>query len=111
MLKLMDKGMPFDEILELEESEFQDWLSASQALDIDRKLIMMNAASSPHWKQSDRTAEFNKLKTERELLLGDNPFKVNEHAVNRTRELLKKQGKVRKVNGRNDKRNSRKIKA
>lgn len=101
--------MPYDEIPELEESEFNDWLAASQALDIDKKLMLMNVAVSPHLKQSDRMSEFNRLKNDQMMLLGDNPFKVNEGEIKSTRERLKSGGKVRRIkNGRNDKRNTRK---
>lgn len=105
----MDKGVPWDIIPELEESEFNDWLAASQALDIDRKLVMMNAAASPHWKKGAWSSEFNNLKLEQMMLLGDNPYAVSEDGVNRTHERLKSMGRVRRVNkdGNNDKRNSR----
>jgi hypothetical protein len=108
----MDKGLPYEAIPELEESEFNDWLAASQALDIDRKLIMINAATSPHWKQSDRSAEFNRLKIDQAMLLGDNPYAVSEEGVKKTHEKLKSMGRVKRVkkDGNNDKGNTRKTK-
>lgn len=107
----MDRGIPYYVIPDLEESEFYDWLAASQALDIDKKLLLMNIAVQPNVRQSDRTAEFNRLKTEQMILLGDNPFAVNEAAIQRTRETLKKM-RVRRVkkDGDNNKRNSGQIK-
>ena len=106
---MISNGLPYNEIPGLEESEFNDWLAASQALDIDRKLVLMNVAASPHWKQSARSSEFNRLKNEQLILLGDNPYKVNEDEIKSTRERLKSGGKVRRIkNGGNNKRNTRK---
>lgn len=97
LLKLMANGLPYEVIPELEQSEFYDWLAASQALDIDRKLVSMNVAISPHQKNEARSGEFNRLKSEQLILLGDNPFEVSQDAINRTRERLRRQGRVKKV--------------
>jgi len=97
LLKLMDKGLPYEIIHELELSEFYDWLDASRALDIDRKMIAMNISLYGHMKDGDRNAEFNRLKNERSILLGDNPHEVSQEGINRTHELLKKQGRVKRV--------------
>lgn len=107
----MEKGLPFDVIPELEESEFYDWLAASQALDIDRKLIMMNSVSTPHMKNNDRNSLYNSLRIERDGLLGESVSIVSEQGIQRTRERLKKQGRVKKTNAiDNDKRDTRKTK-
>jgi hypothetical protein len=110
LLKLMEKGLPYEIIHELELSEFYDWLDASRALDIDRKLTAMNVSMYAHMNQGERNAEFNRLQNERSLLLGDNPYEVSQEGISKTRELLKKQGKVKRV-GNNNKRNYRKTEA
>lgn len=110
LLKLLSHGFPFDAIPELEQSEFNDWLAASRALDIDKKLMLINVALSPNRKSRELVNEFTRLKNEQLLLLGDNPFTVDHEEIERSRERLKKQGKVTRTNGNNNKRNTRKIK-
>lgn len=95
----MEKGLPFEVIPELEQSEFNDWLAASRALDIDHKLVSMNVAASPYYKSNERASEFNKLKNEQMILLGENPYELSPGGIEKTRLMLQKQGRVRKVNG------------
>lgn len=106
----MSYGLPYEVIPELEQSEFNDWAAASRALDIDKKIKAINISLSPHRKPTDLMGELNKLKNEQMLLLGDNPFRADEAAIKGSRERLKKQGKVTRRNGDDNKRNPRKIK-
>lgn len=106
----MSYGLPYEVIPELEQSEFNDWLAASRALDIDYKIKGINIALSPHRKNADLMSELNTLKNEQMILLGDNPFKVNEEEIKSSRERLKKQGRVTRKNGGDNKRNISKIK-
>jgi len=106
----MSYGLPYEVIPELEQSEFNDWISASRALDIDKKLMLINVVMSPNRKSQELVNEFTRLKNEQLLLLGDNPFKIDEEEIERSRERLKKQGKVTRTNGNNNKRNIGKIK-
>lgn len=84
----MSKGISYAEILKMEQSEFYDWLNASRALDVDRKLMLMNIApfAQPCDKKgkSARTGEFNKLKNEQIVLLGEAVQKVDDKKVEST---------------------------
>lgn len=93
----MSYGLPYEVIPELEQSEFNDWLAASRALDIDYKIKGINITLSPHRKHADLMSELNTLKNEQMILLGSNPFKADDEEIKSSRERLKNQGTVRKI--------------
>jgi hypothetical protein len=101
----MNFGLSFDNIMSMEQSDFDDWLAASKAMNIDKKLADMNTAiyGQPCDKKgiNAKTNEWNKLKSEQLIHLGDDPFRPDEELIKKTKEHVRKQGKIRRIFGGN----------
>ncbi len=91
---MISKGFTCEEIYQMSTDEYEDWEAAAKALDIQKELDLINIAmwAQPTTKQnkSSRINEFNKLKNEQLLLLGENPYKRDDNLIQQTKNLLKK---------------------
>lgn len=95
-------------MLELERSEFNDWLAAARAVDLDKKLIDMNVSLYPYKNERNRSSDWARVKNEQLIALGENPYLADQDAIERTRKKRLNSGKVKKIG--NSKRNPGKTK-
>jgi len=104
---LLKNGIPYDAIDEMEKTDYDDWLAASAALDIEQQIQARHVATygQPPDKKvhQHRKGELERLEKEREMLLGQNPFQSDPDLIQKSWE------KMEKLNG--SKRNKSSIKS
>lgn len=92
-------GISLDEIQNLEVSEFDDWLKASEVLDLEDKIQMVALLNYFFGITKEGNRKFRKLQTDMMLKMGINPYEPNRALIAKTQEYRKKYRKVKVHHG------------
>ena len=81
----MSKGIPYYILDDMEISDYNDWISASNALDIESesnaRLAAVYGQQGDKQTRRSRAAEIESLHIKKQIELGFNPFKPNKKLI------------------------------